>query len=639
MDCIADLHRILRVIEDEFVAGNILQLKILRSRGNCGIAGDLDGALVNRLIERASLVLRFQNHIRILIHILDGVRDIRSRRPLGVERKAFCDRRVEIVGSRITQVLIPAAEGIARAGQRIRRRHLRVSLDGLCRDRHSIHMTIEADREELDIPERENVSDLTRQPAILGISFGGNVVRDIGFGRQRDLLAISAGTGRVRRDRFVCILVAMPNGVRNLLRRPLGVEDLVRVDGRREIELLAGAVRSLIPALEGIALASFVSRFRDRAARDDRLRLVGISVHLIFERHGIFGMRRLDHGRFLHGEPIPLTGIPSDRASDRFRRFQRMRHTGTGGRICRLAAVKLCKLRAAERAGVRRVIVLTTAGLIAASHLLQRTFYQTVDRIIFQCSVLDRSIHTVDLDLAQQRPQFFSARRCGRLRHGMLRLDDLLVVLISGPFVVRGQRRIPIDDPCQFRRRTVLPVMCLAAAALCCALAVQVDELVGAELDLIGRLVGRLPKGQTGVDLHRRSRCQAEFRVVRLFLMRVFVVDAANRHIFPVKRFFDVAVFTARRRICRLVIVAAGAFAPLGVESRACAQLNGVAAHIELGIAVQLPAEERAVLAAAADRHIGRDCEFRLCACVHALRLRSRNPRDLSCRMITAIIG
>jgi len=87
------------------------------------------------------------------------------------------------------------------------------------------------------------------------------------------------------------------------------------------------------------------------------------------------------------------------------------------------------------------------------------------------------------------------------------------------------------------------------------------------------------------------------------------------------------------------IVVAAGAFAPLGVESRACAQLNGVAAHIELGIAVQLPAEERAVLAAAAGRHIGRDCEFRLCACVHALRLRCWNPRDLSCRMITAIIG
>ena len=89
----------------------------------------------------------------------------------------------------------------------------------------------------------------------------------------------------------------------------------------------------------------------------------------------------------------------------------------------------------------------------------------------------------------------------------------------------------------------------------------------------------------------------------------------------------------------RLVVVITGAFAPLSVKGRALIQLNGVAAHIELGIAVQLPAEERAVLAAAAGRHIGRDCEFRLCILIHALRLRCWNPRDLSCRMITAIIG
>ena len=87
------------------------------------------------------------------------------------------------------------------------------------------------------------------------------------------------------------------------------------------------------------------------------------------------------------------------------------------------------------------------------------------------------------------------------------------------------------------------------------------------------------------------------------------------------------------------IVVAAGAFAPLCVEGRACIQLNGIASRLELAVAVQLPAEERAVLAAVTGRHIGRDCEFRLCACVHALRLRCWNPRDLSCRMITAIIG
>ena len=152
VDCIADLHRILRVIEDEFVAGNILQLKILRSRGNCGIAGDLDGALVNRLIERASLVLRFQNHIRILIHILDGVRDIRSRRPLGVEGLIRVDGRCEIeLLTGTGRSLIPALERITRAFV-FRIGHIRRgSFFALCdrlvrRIRHPGHLTIEADR-------------------------------------------------------------------------------------------------------------------------------------------------------------------------------------------------------------------------------------------------------------------------------------------------------------------------------------------------------------------------------------------------------------------------------------------------------------------------------------------------------------
>ena len=102
MNCIADLHRILRVIEDEFVAGNILQLEVAWGTADKRIAGNRFRSHLNGRIERTRAGLRrVQFLVRVLFQILDGVRDIRSRRPLGVERKAFCDRRVEIVGSRI----------------------------------------------------------------------------------------------------------------------------------------------------------------------------------------------------------------------------------------------------------------------------------------------------------------------------------------------------------------------------------------------------------------------------------------------------------------------------------------------------------------------------------------------------------